>query len=246
VCALRRSMECVCVVQVVLCASGRVGEGAYVDSKALKVVRVSFADGVPRVEGDTDSWASADVHVNADLGDLRGALAAEASAYAARVFADHKGVHGGGDAFAPVGGPRGGSVVVVLSGLKPNLRNFWAARWSSEWVVTPASGGDAARVEGSISMHSHYFENGNMQMKGARPVAAVEVRPKRADGSLAKAVLEHIQTVEEEVHAALQETYAAMDREALKEIRRFLTVAGTGFSWNIFEVRNKSALGGKK
>lgn len=54
-------------------------------------------------------------------------------------------------------------ISVIISGEKPNLRNFWSGRFSSSWTVEPA--GPVVSITGEIKIHAHYFEDGNVQLQ---------------------------------------------------------------------------------
>lgn len=43
-----------------------------------------------------------------------------------------------------------GKLIVHISGEKPNLRNYWAGRWQSQWTLTPS--GTNAALSGEIKV----------------------------------------------------------------------------------------------
>lgn len=43
-----------------------------------------------------------------------------------------------------------GKIVVMITGEKPNLRNFWSGKWTSTWTVTVE--GSRASVTGEIKV----------------------------------------------------------------------------------------------
>jgi capping protein (actin filament) muscle Z-line, alpha len=66
-----------------------------------------------------------------------------------------------------------GKIIAVVSGERPNLRNFWSGRWSSTWTIQ-CSGGQAT-ISGEMKVHAHYFEDGNVQLQTTKVMPATTV-----------------------------------------------------------------------
>jgi capping protein alpha len=72
-----------------------------------------------------------------------------------------------------------------------NFKNFWGGEWLSAWQVDLSSNS----VAGSIKVHNHYFEQGNIQFNLAKEVPSTNL-----GGSLtAKAVVDFIDKTETKV-----------------------------------------------
>mmetsp|Transcript_16225 Transcript_16225/g.32383 ORF Transcript_16225/g.32383 Transcript_16225/m.32383 type:complete len:291 (-) Transcript_16225:18-890(-) len=120
-----------------------------------------------------------------------------------------------------------GKLTVILSGEKINLRNFWSGSWRSSFEINPSSGA----ITGSIRVHVHYFEDGNVQLNNTKEVPAGTVNSGDPE-TLAASIVEYIMTSENSVQAALEEMYSNMNEETFKEMRRTLPISRTRFEWN--------------
>ncbi len=63
-----------------------------------------------------------------------------------------------------------GNFVIVLTGEKTNLKNFWSGKWQSTWTVKVD--GSTAELSGDVKLHVHYFEDGNLQMQSNKSFPA--------------------------------------------------------------------------
>ena len=86
---------------------------------------------------------------------------------------------------------RSGALVVVISSEKPNLRSYWAGRWTSTWSV---KWGSNVEVTGEIKIQAHYFEDGNIQLHTNRPITQTASLPASgSEADVAKAIVKHIE-----------------------------------------------------
>mmetsp|Transcript_18657 Transcript_18657/g.31083 ORF Transcript_18657/g.31083 Transcript_18657/m.31083 type:complete len:288 (+) Transcript_18657:52-915(+) len=129
---------------------------------------------------------------------------------------------------------QGGNLVVTVSGERPNLRNFWSGKWTSNWNVALAPG--QATVSGSIKVHAHYFEDGNVQLQTTKDIAAV-VLPYTDVSELATQVVAHIESSETDLQKGLEEMYGNMNEETFRAMRRIMPVKRTKMEWNVNAVR---------
>ena len=84
---------------------------------------------------------------------------------------------------------RDGKLIAIISGEKPNLRNFWSGKWTSSWNIS-CSGGQAT-VTGEVKIHAHYFEDGNVQLQTTKPFTA-RTFPFGSEGEFAQQVASYI------------------------------------------------------
>lgn len=112
----------------------------------------------------------------------------------------------------------GTKLVINLCTERINLRNFWGGRWKSHWEVeltrTPIL------VKGTIALHVHYFENGNLQLQNSSDIEQ-ESPVERASG-VGDAIVRIIKEAEDELHANLEDMYINMSIETFKEMRRVM------------------------
>lgn len=67
--------------------------------------------------------------------------------------------------------PEGTQIRVEISCHNLNFKNFWGGEWVSNWVYDIAS----STVSGSIRVHNHYFEQGNIQFNITKDFPATKV-----------------------------------------------------------------------
>jgi len=223
---------------IVLCAEGRVGPGKFLDSKGKRVITVNMVTGEATDAAATEGGEAALGAEGSPIGEVRAALASAAEEMAASSFQSRGTRHGAGDAF--VGS--GGSIVVVLSGVKARVGNFWAAQWRSRWRVT---GGAAAAVSGRIEVVTHCFENGNVQMHAAKDVPAVSLEGVSGAAGLAAAARGAIHKAEDAFQQAVMAELVKAQGSTLQELRRGLPVSGTPMVWKREAHRVRTALAGK-
>lgn len=84
-------------------------------------------------------------------------------------------------------------IFISISCHNINFDNFWGGEWISKWQLDLSS----LALSGSVNIHNHYFESGNIQfnLKKEFPEVPVEMQ--------AAAIVKHIAKMEEEVTFAL-------------------------------------------
>jgi len=120
-------------------------------------------------------------------------------------------------------------VVCCLSTRLAELSNYWAGMWISEWTLEVPMGGSIGTLTGKVSIHVHYFEDGNVQLDDK--VVFQSECPASADqvgGAFAKKVRES----ESGLMAKLEETYTNMSDNVLQGLRRRLPITKTKFDWD--------------
>lgn len=58
-----------------------------------------------------------------------------------------------------------GGIQIAIAADAVQLRDFWSGQWSSEWAYDQAAG----TLTGSVTIRTHYFEGGNVQMHASQP-----------------------------------------------------------------------------
>ncbi|KAJ0402185.1 hypothetical protein ATCC90586_008784 [Pythium insidiosum] len=137
------------------------------------------------------------------------------------------------------------SIVVNLCTERVNLRNFWSGRWRSRWVVDVAA--NPPRVRGTVELHVHYFENGNLQLHCKKEISGEEdgrVNVDRPNG-LGDAVVRVIKDAEDLVQSQLEDMYINMSQETFKEMRRVMPVTQTKMEWSLHAHRTAKDLSRK-
>eukprot|EP00164_Ancoracysta_twista_P000888 GFYU01001169.1.p1 GENE.GFYU01001169.1~~GFYU01001169.1.p1 ORF type:complete len:288 (+),score=72.50 GFYU01001169.1:123-986(+) len=192
---------------VILCKAGEVDSTHYLDPRNKKVLTVDHVAKTATAEDSPSSFPS-------DVEGVRSAVQTACDKYVATKYKD-----GVVSVFAK---KDGGSTVVTIavSALRANLYNFWSGRWRSRWVVT--IDGESAKVEGTLRVNVHYFEDGNVQLNSS--VDRTGTAKGDSDDNMAASIIKCIEASEDEYQKSLEESYSEMSDTAFKALRRKLPV----------------------
>jgi capping protein alpha len=206
----------------------------YMDFMANKVVKV---DARRQVVVEADAGAVAPVALSAELAERRSAVEARVQEYVQAQFVK-------GTAVANVvAQPDDGNLVVLISGEKLNLKNYWSGRWTTKLIVNVAK----AKVTGVIKLRIHYFEDGNVQMTTDKTVLGVPIAFSDADAdSLGQAVAACVADQESAVQDSLEEMYVNMSKETFKDMRRVLPITRQKMDWSGAQLQLSKGFAGAK
>ena len=115
-----------------------------------------------------------------------------------------------------------GGLVVVVSAVKLNLRNYWGGNWRSTFSVNL---GDKT-ISGDVKIRIHYFEDGNVQMVTDKEVS---LTPFGGDG--AAGAVDAIAKEETAIQDSLEQMYINMAQETFKDMRRILPISKQKMDW---------------
>lgn len=124
--------------------------------------------------------------------------------------------------------------MIVLTGEKENLRNYWSGRWNSTWTCQLDA--DTCSISGDIKLHAHYFEDGNVQLISTKNIPTVKLSFTN-DDELAQSIVSNIDTSEGTVQRGLEDMYANMNEETFRAMRRLMPITRTKMEWNVNAVR---------
>ncbi len=136
-----------------------------------------------------------------------------------------------------------GALTIVITGERVNLRNMYSGKWNSQFLIDKLTG-DKVTLSGEIKVHNHYFEEGNIQMQTAKPIAGKEVTFS-SEKELAEKVLTAITEVEQETQKALHFIVDTAHVTTLKELRKASTVHKVKMAWNKNSAKMVGQLTGK-
>jgi len=182
------------------------GKVVKVDQMAQEIVDEDVADVAP-------------VEVSQELLEQREAVEAELLEYVATQFVE-------GTTIVNVN-VKDNNLVVLVSGEKLNLKNYWGGRWQTKLIVDT---GDMS-LEGSIKLRIHYFEDGNVQMTTEKIVERLSISFSDAK-TLGKAVRDAVVAQEGLVQESLEEMYINMSKETFKDMRRVLPITRQKMDWS--------------
>ncbi|CAH0514012.1 unnamed protein product [Peronospora belbahrii] len=136
----------------------------------------------------------------------------------------------------------GTKLIVNLCTERVNLRNFWGGRWKSRWEVDLTV--NPATVKGTIQLHVHYFENGNLQLQSVKDIE--EEITIQSPGNLGDAILRVMKEAEDNLQMNLEDMYSNMSEETFKEMRRVMPVTQAKMEWSLYAHRTAKDLGRSK
>lgn len=208
-----------------LSAAGEVDATHYVDTSNGSVFAVNHIT----MECHDDQI---DSNMDASIELKRAALQASVDKYMKECYLDS---NSAGCVYA-----KDGSLKVVITGEKTNLRNFWGGKWNSvwnvEWTVSTTT------VTGDIKVHAHYFEDGNVQLQSAKNIEATAISDGAFTEAQADAIVTHIKNKENELNKNLDKMYFDLDQQTFKTIRRILPVTKLKMDWNVNSANLTSSL----
>ena len=137
---------------------------------------------------------------------------------------------------------KGGVLSIAITGERVNLRNMYSGKWNSQFIVDKLSE-DKATLSGEIKVHNH-FEEGNIQMQTAKPVAGKEIIFS-SEKELSEKVIAAITEVEQETQKALHFIVNTAHVSTLKELRKASTVHKVKMAWNKNAAKMVGQLTGK-
>ena len=93
----------------------------------------------------------------------------------------------------------------------------------------------SASIQGNLYLCTHYYENGNVQMKDTKDLNITPFTFDIANGSssLSANILKIISKHEETLLLKLEDLFDTLTTVSFKDIRRALPVSGTKYSWSI-------------
>lgn len=121
-------------------------------------------------------------------------------------------------------------LTICISSLHAKLKSFWAGRFTSEFkiVFDPTSASIDAQLVGKVWIHTHYFEDGNVQMTSSRdsnPAVKCEL------ANLASAVVAAVKAEEDIFQNGLNDHFYQLAR-SFKSLRRAMPVSRQPMDWS--------------
>lgn len=104
-----------------------------------------------KIEEENVDWESSTL--DASVNSLREDIIKAMRTYLNRLFRK------GTSEFSVFSNADGSEIRVEISCHNLNFKSFWGGEWLSTWVINTS----AQTVSGSIKVHNHYFEQGNIQ-----------------------------------------------------------------------------------
>ena len=213
-----------CEHPVILSAFNDIGDGRFVDPRSKK----SFVyDHLTGSVSDITDWQP-----NQTAEPWRLALEAEWTNYSNEHY------HQGADSVFSTttkDDPNGKiTLTACLEGHQFQPKKYWTGRWRSIWSVTFNANQQKDKqqvdLKGTIRLHVHYYEDGNVQLVSSRQCDQ-KITISKPD-QVAKSIVEAVEKFEGEYQRAITENYQTMSDTTFKALRRPLPVIRSKIEWN--------------
>ncbi|OLY85492.1 F-actin-capping protein subunit alpha-2 [Smittium mucronatum] len=105
--------------------------------------------------------------------------------------------------------------------------NFYNGRWQSTWSFNQ----DTSVLTGSLKIHIHYYEDGNVQLNVEKNVSE-EIAPEGDDlPQLAASIFSSIKKLEKQIQLSMNENYQFLADHTFKDLRRKLPLTRSKVDW---------------
>ncbi|CDW79564.1 f-actin capping protein alpha subunit [Stylonychia lemnae] len=115
------------------------------------------------------------------------------------------------------------SIKVEVSCHNFNFKNYWGGEFLSSYNADVSN----QQLDGSVKVHNHYFEQGNIQFNLNKNFPASKVKSFNGKG-----IVDQIAKLETDYQEGLEEMYTEVSEKLLKGMRRILPVTRTKFDWS--------------
>lgn len=116
-----------------------------------------------------------------------------------------------------------GQITILLYAERIQLQQYHAGSWTARYLINENDGIGTVSMSGTLIIHAHTFESGNLQLKSIVDLPRVETSK--------SGIFQQIQKWDEESVGTLRGIYDDMSGEVLKKLRRVMPVTRTRFDW---------------
>jgi capping protein alpha len=207
--------------QVLITKYGEVSESEYVDPRGKCVLKFDH------IKQQLQSHRALGGELDNDVEPYRSAIDDAIHNYSGEHY-----INGGSTVYGSKdGGNHNVTICISASKFKPS--NFWNGRWRSVWVCTFKPNGEV-KLEGTIRVNVHYYEDGNVQLSTSTKKKASCQGGNAA--TTAANIAKVIAKAETEFHNSLEQSYNTMGETTFKALRRVLPITRQKIDWN--KIRN--------
>jgi len=201
---------------VIVSVYGQVDNNLYLDPSSGKVLKFDHRTQTFTGETDQKQVLAPDVEAH------RSAMEKALRAYVESSYRE-------GKAAIAVYGTDDGKITLCISAKNVRLSSYWTGATRSCYQLDVSKPGQVD-LTGSVKMHVHYFEDGNVQLHTEISKSA-KINIGDPTGT-AKVVGAAIDKIESDFHGNLEELYVNMHSNTFKAMRRFLPISGVPMNWN--------------
>lgn len=196
---------------VILCDEGELEEGTYIEPRSQCKFQFNYltqsASSFERLHLDSDG--DADAYRNETQASVNDYVAQHYPSGVSSVFCNNE------------------KITVCIVDNKYSPSNFWSGRWRSRWSYQLGS----TEIKGSLKVHVHYYEDGNVQLHEQKDIT-IKISPPKSPTELATLFAKVLAKSEHEFQIAVNEAYANLSDSIFKSLRRALPLTKTKFNWD--------------
>lgn len=107
--------------------------------------------------------------------------------------------------------------MIILISTRNNPSNFYNGNWKSEYIYDI----DSTELTGTIDVHVHYYEDGNVSFRSNKEVEIIKT----------KDVVKTIQEIEKDFEDRLDVSFSELNEKKFKTLRRRLPITRSKVNW---------------
>ncbi|KAK8789937.1 hypothetical protein WA158_006717 [Blastocystis sp. Blastoise] len=118
---------------------------------------------------------------------------------------------------------------IIISGETKKLRSYWSGKWTSHF--TGKLENNIIHLEGNVKIHTHFYENGNVQMNDEKVYSSSTFDTQSKE--YATTLVNSIKQFESGLQGNLDGMFVCMKTDVIKSLRRLLPRTQMKFQWNV-------------
>ena len=138
--------------------------------------------------------------------------------------------NGNASVFVSTSGDGNITLTACIEGHQFQPKNFWNGRWRSVWTTTFNPSNGKSELKGTIRVHVHYYEDGNVQLITNKDITLPLIITN--ESATAEEFISLVEKAENEYQSAISENYTNMSDTTFKALRRPLPLTRAKIEWN--------------
>ena len=117
-----------------------------------------------------------------------------------------------------------------------NFANFYGGEWISQWTLA------GTELQGSVKVHAHFFEGGNVQLHQSKILGPVDVPHSENPSQRVGAIVSAIEKLEGSLQSSLETLFEEIPDQFFRCLRRTIPFTKTKMDWNVATLTIKQNL----